>query len=230
MKSRADMDWSKHILTTEKHGDFATVHRLKKPNTGWEMVEFINIKGHGLLVCGDFGDWKFSRCFIPDRKNHVSDYFWMVSESYWIEKLKISNENIDPFVFSKKILLEEIKNLEELYLEEDDVLNKTEREEFNTWIDELRDCDSTEVLMSLCEDAPGFIDGEDFPEGKDVCEWLKIVFDAFDEICRRMKPCCRQEKCRSKKINELGVCSWYREKDKSCQHPDYERILDWSNQ
>jgi len=34
---------------------------------------------------------------------------------------------------------------------------------------------------------PSFFDSEGVPNVKKVKIWLQIVFDAFDEICRRMK-------------------------------------------
>lgn len=214
MKRRIDMDWSDHVLKIEEHGEFATVHRLKKPNTGWEMVEFINIKGHGLLVCGDFGDWKFSRCFYPSKDG-------CVSEQYWIEKLHIANPRQDVFSFSQEALDVDIYQLTE-YAKE-----VGRHDETKEYIDILKESVCRADVVSSWYHCPDWMEPEDYPEGVKTCKRLEIIFDAFDEVCRRMKPCERQEECKSKKVGKIGVCIFYREKNTTCQHPEYERILDW---
>lgn len=60
MRKRTDIDWSKHIVEAETAGDFATIHRLRIPDSIHLMVEFINMHDRGLLVRGDFGSWIFT--------------------------------------------------------------------------------------------------------------------------------------------------------------------------
>ena len=216
MRKRTDMDWSKHIVEAETVGDFATIHRLRIPDSICLMVEFINMHDRGLLVRGDFGSWIFSQCFYPSRDGEVL-------EQYWLEKLLIANNRQDVHDFSRGVLDAEIEDLVE-FSKEAGRYNQTK-----DFIESLRLCASKEEVVSSWDYAPNWVDPEDYPEGLDICERLKIIFDAFDEICRRMKPCERQKQCKSKKVGELGVCIFYREQNATCRHTDYERILGWGN-
>jgi hypothetical protein len=43
------------------------------------------------------------------------------------------------------------------------------------------------VAFAHGSDKPGFIDHTEVPHCKKTKQWLRIVFDGFDEICRRLK-------------------------------------------
>ena len=176
MRKRTDIDWSKHIVEAETAGDFATIHRLRIPDSICLMVEFINMHDRGLLVCGDFGSWIFSRCFYPSREGNVSD-------DYWLEKLYIANDRQDPFDFSKKSLDSETNKMVSDYENE----NGYDNEEISEFAEILNGCDcrcDVEYVTNYNSDC---VEPEDIPSGLIICERLDIIFDAFDEICARIK-------------------------------------------
>ena len=179
MRRRTDIDWSNHIVEAETAGNFATIHRLRVPGSICLMVEFVNMHDRGMLVRGDFGSWIFSRCFSPSDKGYASVH-------YWIEKLWIANPNQKAYEFSKPELDIDIKRLEECY-NNDCLHNAEEVSEMDGFINNLRGCETERDLMFVIDDAPAFIEPEDYPNGLDICHRLKIIFDAFDEICARIK-------------------------------------------
>lgn len=124
------LDLSEHKLIYKK-GHFATIHHLKKPNTGVNNVKFINVEGI-LSVTGDFGNWIFCRSFLPSPESHGA------SRGYMDEKLEILSKQkakaFCAFTTEEEIkrLLKEEENLddeEKDYLES--CLNNVEEGEFD---------------------------------------------------------------------------------------------------
>jgi len=177
---RTNVDWSNHELIISKDGSFL-IHELKKPGTNTGRVKFIN--GHGvLLVVGDYYRWSFCREFHPSATGSVSD-------SYWVEKLRIGNL-MNPYEFSMDLVKEEFEELKEDYIRNE-----------HGWYEEdavKEVCEFVDRCIQMCEDEheyidyvrrniPEALDWEDIPTGKRVPIQLNIIFDAFEEICKRIK-------------------------------------------
>lgn len=172
MKKRTQRDWSKHELIITKNEN-VSVYSLKRPNEF--SVNFINTNGI-LAVTGDYGNWIFCREFHPEEDSHVSD-------SYWIQKLKISSSQ-NPYIFDSAIAIEGIKNFEESFLKEHEMSQEVEM-----WINDLKKSvyDEIEFLYILYKQRPIEIyDCEIVLKYKHLNSWLLYIFDAFDEICERM--------------------------------------------
>jgi hypothetical protein len=167
-EKRTTVDFSNHVLEVVKT-DEILVHHLRVPGTLMRSIKFINTNGI-LAVTGDYGNWILCREFHPSADGYVSDH-------YWVEKLKISSCQ-DPYVFDAKVAKENIKDL----LTEHE-LSDEEKE----WLNELsEEADQGEYsFIAKAMDRPGSFEAEMIPHGKKLNEWLQIIFDGFDEICRR---------------------------------------------
>ena len=169
---RTNTDFSKHILTVTKREDLL-VHVLAKPGTTMDSVTFINTNSI-MAVTGDYGNWIFCREFHPSVSGRVEEH-------YWIEKLQIASSQ-DPYDFDGKIVQQEI---EELLKDPDRSLSEKEKE----WLNDLSDtanCSEFEYIAMAIDHPPSF-PTEMIPKGKVTKYWLLVVFDAFEEICRRLK-------------------------------------------
>jgi hypothetical protein len=174
--SRTTVDWSKHqVIKTETPE--LLVYYFKKPDTTCQAIKFINIKGEGLVVTGDYGSWMFCREFHPSAKGSVSD-------QYWSEKLRIGSTQ-DPYVFDSEVAQAEIKDI--LAEDERDYHHSLSDEE-KEWLNELSDeADQGEYsFIAKAMEHPSSFETESIPHGKTLNQWLLIVFDAFEEICRRI--------------------------------------------
>ena len=182
MKSRLKrvehISFDEHKLyITEKDG--LLIHHLKKPDTIICNVKFINTNGV-LLVTGDFGNWVFCREFHPSADGHVSDY-------YWVEKL-IINSVQEGEEFDSEATIKEIEEginggLAEYGYEGDEL-----KEAISYYEDILRYSDAEwEYVGYAYSHIPGFMDAESVPNVKSIKTRLQIVFDAFEEICDRIK-------------------------------------------
>jgi hypothetical protein len=102
-----------------------------------------------------------------------------VSDGYWIEKVQIASKQ-DPYNFDSDTAKSEIKKL----LEQHEM--STEEKE---WLIELSDeADEGEYAYNAkAMEHPGSFDIEMIPDGKKIDYWLLVVFDAFEEICKRLK-------------------------------------------
>jgi len=173
------MDWSKHQLIEELN-DTAKIWRLKKPDTSVQSVNFINIDGT-LLVTGDYGRWSFCREFHPG----IED----VSPHYWLEKIRIGSTQ-ETGDFDAKYLQEQIKDKIETLIEtfEGDYQNENFAETLQFYKD-LQDFDDIEpeYISYVNGDKPSCLDWEDIPTGKKMNTSLEVIFDAFNEINRRVK-------------------------------------------
>ena len=176
---RTETDWSKHEVTVERSENLI-IHTLKEPNTILGMVKFINTCGR-LMVVGDYGNYIFCRRFLPTQDMTVSD-------SYWCEKLKI-NSMQDPYKFdnhaTERMLQdglefelnaegfkgEELAQMEKYY---NDLLNYVNYDEWEY------------VGHAYDTDKPLWLDTENVPFCRKIKYRLLIVFDAFEELCRRM--------------------------------------------
>lgn len=171
------LDWSKHELLIEQEGDI-TIFKLKIPDTCMQQVNFVNILGR-LLVTGDYGDWVFDRTFYPQPGATVSD-------SYWLEKLKISMRHTK-FELDWEAIEEALEGF--IMKLEGEGVDITE--EIEEWVDGMKrataDRFEPEFLMAAYGNIPGNMDADDVPCYREVPVWLDIVFEAFEEICRRME-------------------------------------------
>ena len=173
-------DWSKHELVIKKYtseeDDEITEYILKKPDTCMEMVVFCNHSGN-LSVTGDYGNWIFDRAFYPKKDLKVSD-------SYWCEKL-IRN-SCQSFEFDLEANLyayaEEEKQMREENPEIFDKNSPDYDEDLVEFYEEIQKCDD-EIEYWNCI-ADHLIDEPN--DYKMISEQLLIIFDAFEEICRRI--------------------------------------------
>jgi len=203
MKNRTNIDWSKHEVTEVTTENFSKI-TLAIPNTVMYSVNFINTCGV-LLVTGDYSRWSFCRTFRPEPGTYVSD-------EYWLEKLQ-SGSIQDPLVFSAEKTRERlIEMLREDIWDEYSIgapgvtaLSRLETCSSHQVQDVLSDCpvDILEALEWLIGAKETINEGHlvymdcmndrpehtclDLPEVFETHPQLLAVFDAFDEICRRLK-------------------------------------------
>lgn len=177
--NRTGIDFSKHIVEiTNQKG--LLVHHFRIPGKYINSIKFINTNGI-MCVTGDFGNWMFCREFHPSKEGHVSD-------DYWHEKLRISscqNASVFDSEATEEYLKEGIKSSLEEYGYTDDklLLAKEYYEECLSYVS----YSEFEYTAFAYQNIPSFMDAEEVPFIKDIKHHLKIVFDGFDEICRRMK-------------------------------------------
>jgi hypothetical protein len=170
---RTNVDFSKHELIIEKN-DNVLIHHFKKPGTFFDSVKFINTSGI-LAVTGDYGNWIFCREFHPSKDGGVSD-------GYWIEKLRSASTQ-KPYDFDSDIAQKEIANL----LESEDYNFTIEERE---WLESLSDTayDGEYAYIAEAMNRPNDFEAEMIPRGEKVNYWLEVIFDAFEEICKRLPP------------------------------------------
>jgi len=174
-KQRTNIDWAEHELTIVKN-DEILIHHLHKPNTYTNSVKFINTNGI-LAVTGDYGNWIFCREFHPTGKGHVDDH-------YWIEKLKIASTQ-EPYHFYSTTAQENLNEFKAKIIEEGNMTSEIEE-----WIERLEEHidDELEYTYILYREKPyGDLDYEELPSCKSLKFWLLYIFDAFEEICERLK-------------------------------------------
>lgn len=178
---RTGVDFSKHELKitqlSGKTGNASSlegaIYDLKVPGTVQDRVRFMNIGGI-MAVNGDYGNWIFCREFYPTKDGRVDD-------NYWCEKLRIASTQ-EPEEYDKEATRKEIEER----LAEEDVCEE-EREYFEEllemWVDETEEVYLMNAHGSIM---PNSMDHEGVPHCKKVKNWLKAVFDAFEEVCSRM--------------------------------------------
>jgi len=180
---RTDVDFSEHTLRETHFKDETTGHsldvwELKVKGTMWGRVIFINSCGI-LTVDGDYGRYAFCREFHPSEEGGVSDH-------YWHEKLRIGND-LKWDEYDAEATEKEIKALIENGLEDygyrDEELAKL-KEQFTDLLDYVDDKIAYEYHAFRDTDIDDY---EMIPYVKEQNIRLDIIFDAFDEICRRMK-------------------------------------------
>ena len=186
-KKRSNWDFSEHTHTVEifksEKGNEIRVDHFQKGDSNIGYIKFVN-DDRGLSIFGDFGNWIFCRPFHPSADGYVSD-------DYWIEKLKMSSIQVFEQLDFDSIILDinELINsgLEDYGYEGDDLIEAKE------WYQELLEVaegeDKFEYTYKAYRDSPkpDFIDYGEIPYYKEIPMQLNIIFDAFDEICNRMK-------------------------------------------
>lgn len=176
---RTGINFSKHIVEV-KQSEGLLVHYIRRPNTITQSVKFINTNGI-MAVTGDFGNWIFCREFHPDGNTGVSG-------DYWHEKLRMSSCQVAED-FDSEGTIEHLRRgidggLEEYGYRGDQL--KQAIDYYEECLD-YADLSEHEYTSFAFREMPGFFDAEQVPFVKKLKERLRIVFDAFDEICRRMK-------------------------------------------
>jgi len=182
MTKRTDVDFSKHELHITKQ-EGLLVHHLKKPDTYWDSIKYINTNGL-MAISGDYSNWLFCREFHPSADGHCSD-------GYWQEKLKNSSCQ-EPSKYDS----------DETELEIKEMLADPDREWSEEEKEYLEEClqyvdDEVEYTYHAYRNNPGTIDCESVPFCKKVDYHFLVILDGFEEICRRMK----EEK--EKVLNEI---------------------------
>lgn len=178
LSKRCKIDFSEHEVLIAKQEDLAIYH-LKKPNTFYDSVKFINTNGI-LAVTGDYGNWIFCREYHPSPKDFVSDH-------YWDEKLRTASSQVSDVYDSEDTEKQIRKKLNGGLV--DYGYEGARLEEAKEYFEEcLNYVDSEyEYIAYAYHNYPNFMDSEDVVFEKKYKGWLLAVFDAFDEICRRMK-------------------------------------------
>jgi hypothetical protein len=173
---RTNVDFSKHeVITTQVEG--LLVHHFKRPDTFTHSIKYINTNGI-LAVTGDYGNWIFCREFHPGPNEFVSD-------QYWFEKLKINSCQV-AFTYSpeetEKAIQDRLNELEEWGFK------GNELEEMTTYYENCLEYLSDEYMyVAEAFKYPKFADHSSaMIFCKAVNPWLEVVFDGFDEICRRI--------------------------------------------
>ena len=168
------LDWSKHEVIIEDHGKLK-IWRIKIPGTILHQVNFINTEDR-LIVTGDYGDWMFSREFWPSAENGVS-------QGYWLEKLRASMGRREDWELDKEYIRDRIKEFPDVVYRNEEV-----PEEVTEWLEDLENSidDTLEYTYCAFREKPEEVEYEDVPYSKKIPVQLLIVFEAFDEICRRL--------------------------------------------
>lgn len=186
---RTGLDFSEHQLHVKETEDLK-VYYLKKPNTSWDSIKYINTNGI-LAVTGDYGNWIFCREFQPTPDTGACNH-------YWLEKLRIdSTQNATEYDMESTLegLLKRIIEYKEEYVEryggeyhEDNVHEKAYDEIFQ-YLDECLDKvnDEYEYELYAYRERPNYWDTEDVIFYKKPKAWFLTILDGFDEICRRLK-------------------------------------------
>ena len=190
MKNRTNINFENHILKISKD-KYVAIYELAKPHTKLNSITFINSCGV-LTVTGDYGNWVFCREFHPYPEESVSD-------GYWNEKLSIHStqtySNYDSEL-TEKALREWIKELKynqwkELISDDEPTDDELEEVELNDdyWFEELLSSidDELEYTNVAYRQTPAAYDYESIPFIKKQHRWLDAVYDAFDEMCLRIK-------------------------------------------
>lgn len=173
------MDWSKHELHVTEN-ELVTIHELSVPEQSLYKVKFINVTGR-LLVTGDWGNWVLCRGFVPSADGYVSD-------CYWVEKIQMHSEQTG-LEFSSEKTRKAIQDgldgeLEDYGYEGEDL---EKMKEYYTELLDYVELQEWEYVSFAYNNKPSLIDAEDVPFVKTVKPYLNYIFDAFDEICRRLK-------------------------------------------
>ena len=180
---RTEYDFSNHELIVVETENFNS-YRLKHPEYSQMFsVTFINTNGI-CAVTGDYGNYIFCREFHPSADGYVSDH-------YWLEKLQNSSdqsgENFDSDKTRETIndLISELKDDSENDSIDPDKYN--EELEYLTELLDYVDRSEFEYTSYVYNNYPSWFDCESVPFCKSIKPQLLIVFDAFEEICLRIK-------------------------------------------
>lgn len=184
MSKRTTFDFSNHThrveIFTSREGNEIRVDHLREGASRMGYVKFVN-DNQGLSVFGDFGNWIFCRPFHPSEGGRVSD-------RYWDEKLSIAScqecEKFDSDA-TRRELTELINGGLEGWGYEEKDLGKAKE-----WLTELLDYVDDELeytYEAFRGENPTEMDFENIPFRKKRLSSLEVVYDAFEEICSRMR-------------------------------------------
>ena len=183
-KKRSSWDFKDHTHTVEifksEEGNEIRVDHFRKGTSNMGYIKFVN-DPRGLSIFGDFGNWIFCRPFVPSDDGFVSD-------GYWNEKLKIGSSQ-DHSVFDSEETAKELKTMIKSGLK-DYGYSSSELKEVKNWFKHLLSCVDDELeytYEAYRGDNPTCLDYDYIPFCKKGSVQLQIIFDAFDEICRRLK-------------------------------------------
>ena len=173
---RSNVDFSKHVITTiQSFEGYKNIFKFADPETSFYAITFINCCGV-MAVTGDCGNWIFCREFHPSKDNFVSD-------EYWLEKLRISSTQ-NPTDYDEENTRKKIEGMI------DDNDNDDLNAEDISYLKELlmyTGEGEMRYLVYAHDNLPNGRDHEFVPYCKRLNPMLAVVFDAFDEICNRMK-------------------------------------------
>ncbi len=173
-KKRTNIDFKDHELLITKN-ETATIYHLKKPDTYYDSIKYINIQGI-LAVTGDYSNWMFCREFHPTAEPNNC-----ASDGYWREKLQISSTQ-EPLEFDSDKTTEAIN---EMLADEEAEYS----EEIKTYLNELLSFvyDDIEYKYHAYREMPDGMDYEYVPYEKSYKYHFLAVLDGFDEMCKRMR-------------------------------------------
>lgn len=180
MEKYTQVDFKDHKLITSFSDDFK-MWKLKKPNTITQSIAFINTHGI-LLVTGDYGDFTFCREFHPTSNGFVEP-------AYWCEKYRISTQQKSheySVEKTRKMLQEGIEYELEEYGYDENELNIMKKY-YHQLLSVVELSEWEYISYAYDQYIPTFITAEDVPFCKEIRHCLLIVFDAFNEICQRLK-------------------------------------------
>ena len=168
---RSNIDWSQHEYQVYRE-EYVCIYELEKKDTIDGRIKFINSSGI-LAVTGSYGNWIFCREFHPSSGGKVSD-------EYWEEKARIASCQ-KLYKWDRRTAEKQLKEAEVAARYEDE----KEDEEFYQLMQNY--CDEGEHMYWANADElkPKYLDWECVPEGLKRDVWLDVIFDAFDEMCRR---------------------------------------------
>lgn len=180
-KRNEHADFSQHELSVIKN-DLMTINRLKHPKYDHMLsVRFINTCGM-LIIDGDYGRWSFNREFMPSPDGSVSD-------SYWVEKLCAGSTQKGTRFSTEKTEKELIDGIN-FGLEDYGYKGKKLEKAKGFFVHLKGYCENEHEYISeayYSNERPNFMDSEEIPFVEEVMPQLQIVFDAFEEICYRLK-------------------------------------------
>lgn len=173
MSKRTRLDFSEHELHITKT-DNIVIHYLKRPHTYYDSIKFINTQGI-LAITGDYGNWILCREFNPEKEKLG------VSDGYWCEKLQIASSQV-PYEFdSDAVVSQWEQSLKESDYTDDEI------EFVNECIDRAKNHHEEEYTQYAYEHMPNNWDYDSIVFRKKPKYWLLVIFDAFEEICERVK-------------------------------------------
>lgn len=180
-RKRTDIDFSYYEVIVEDNENLL-VHTIKRKNYEKAYsIKFINTNGV-MAVTGDYGNWIFCREFHPDKDTFASD-------GYWIEKLSYASsqegEEFDFEATKKEIELGIKSGLEDYGYTGDEL--ESMKEFYTELLEYVEDSPSEEYRSYAYNNMPSFCDTDYIPYVQKNKPWLDVVFDGFDEICRRLK-------------------------------------------
>jgi hypothetical protein len=182
-ESKNFIDFSKHIHTvkTYKSEDWNEI-REDRFWIEWSLMNWMVFINHNywMNVVWDFWCWSFCRNFIPSETEKI--YL-----SYFAEKAFIANNNQWIEVFDldelEKQIEEKIKDFKEQWYEWDEL------EEIQIYYNNF--LTSENEIDYICKirntDMPESLDYEDILDWKVYSSRFIIIYQAFNEICKRLK-------------------------------------------